>query len=662
MASGLALRDAILSFEQHKPLRAALFLSFTFDGRWFHDSILPDLCERPIETLLVVRDGNAITSELPSLRATRANAGRSRLFHPKLVLLVSDERARAIISSSNLTRGGYERQREMGRVFDLMPGETEERSFFASLLQYLEEGVVTELAGNSLQSLHEIVAALRDLVGAAKAGRGTHLLLHNYQRALWDQILDALPHRHVRRVAVVSPFYEPDRDHPEDPQSDPADDSAFVRLLGDLKLDEAAEPPVTVYFRHVRGKTELPLNKAKQLTKQIAFHAQREIENRLHGKLLLFEGARAGKHEPFLVAVYGSPNFTSAALHRVVPAGNAELAVLTRLPVVKNGFAECLRALGLDSAFAPVDLKLLEPRDGLVPPLTIEAQGGLDVICNVENATLTCVLATPLKAGERLRVLADRDGASFVVGEATADGTSRLVVDARALFAAGDGVTLTTANVRFELLNTAGEVVHTGQAPINVESPIEFCELTRVGPLFMTLDEQIARAGVGAPPTYREQQQLLEQRRIGVSGGRAPSVLAHHADLDRFYRNVHQGLRGVKQRRMASKSVYALRRALNELFLWCGESVRDDARVPSLECRLFLVDRVLQTLEAVTDGVNDAFADTLPAVVEELKARERLRLTAAWLTEVTDPALRTYVADSRARVTRISKSLSLGAV
>jgi hypothetical protein len=148
MAERLPVRDALISFAAREPLRAALFLTYSFDGRWFEDAIIADLCERPIATILIVRDRNAIASEAPSVRYRKANACSSAVFHPKLALLVADDRARAVISSANLTRGGFERQQELGRVFDLGPSEVAYHSFFANLVDYLESGIAREVRGD----------------------------------------------------------------------------------------------------------------------------------------------------------------------------------------------------------------------------------------------------------------------------------------------------------------------------------------------------------------------------------------------------------------------------------------------------------------------------------------------------------------------------------
>src|SRR5262245_38545209 len=88
VADTLPVRDALVSFVAQQPLRAALFLTYSFDGQWFEDAMVPDLCERPIATMLVIRDRNAIASEAPSVRYRKANACASAVFHPKLALLV----------------------------------------------------------------------------------------------------------------------------------------------------------------------------------------------------------------------------------------------------------------------------------------------------------------------------------------------------------------------------------------------------------------------------------------------------------------------------------------------------------------------------------------------------------------------------------------------
>src|SRR5208282_306456 len=116
----LLIRDAIGSFAPGQGLRAALLLTYSFDGKWIEEGFVPDLFDRPVATALLIRDANRIVTEAPTVRYHRANAGFStRVFHPKLGLFVAEDRALAIVGSANLTRGGLERNLELGSAFEV---------------------------------------------------------------------------------------------------------------------------------------------------------------------------------------------------------------------------------------------------------------------------------------------------------------------------------------------------------------------------------------------------------------------------------------------------------------------------------------------------------------------------------------------------------------
>ena len=70
----LLVRDVIGSFAPGQGLRAGLFLTYCFDGKWIEEAFIPDLFDRPVATALVVRDANRIVTEAPTVRYHRANA------------------------------------------------------------------------------------------------------------------------------------------------------------------------------------------------------------------------------------------------------------------------------------------------------------------------------------------------------------------------------------------------------------------------------------------------------------------------------------------------------------------------------------------------------------------------------------------------------------
>jgi len=101
-------------------LRAALFLTYCFDGKWFEEGLVSDLFDRPVTTALILRDGNTVLNEALNVRCDRVNANFSkRVFHSKLGLFVAEDRALVIIGSANLTRGGFERNLELASTFEV---------------------------------------------------------------------------------------------------------------------------------------------------------------------------------------------------------------------------------------------------------------------------------------------------------------------------------------------------------------------------------------------------------------------------------------------------------------------------------------------------------------------------------------------------------------
>jgi hypothetical protein len=606
--------------------------------------------------MLVVRDRNAIASEAPSVRYRKANACSSAVFHPKLALLVAGDKARAVISSANLTRGGFERQQELGRVFDIGPSEAADHSLFASLVEYLEHGVASEVRGDAARNLTDTVSALREVVKQYKQPTAStpHALLHNYSEPIWAQVLKTIPHRVLRRAIIVSPFFEPDRLHREDPALGPQDASIFARMLfEDFEFESSKdERPVHVFFRQSEGRTELPVRKLTKLRDKIAFFAQGEQEQRLHAKLVLLEGAEGKGRQPFLIALYGSPNFTTAGLINRPPNGNSELAVLTTLPAKRKSLDQTVRVLGLERGFNRVsDIRTLKSEKEAGPPEPI-TQGAVDATYQVADKAVKVSLLQAAPTGARVRILLQRDGSWVVIGEANASGGTDILIPVTGMAdvdARTNLLELRGSTIRIEVVGENGGVLTSHSVPINVDAPEAFCGLTQVGSALLTLDERIARAGLGVPPTYREQQKWLEARKAQDTEGAGPAVVSHQADLDRFYRNIHQGLRGILSRIKATTgSEFSTRRSLDELTRWAVEAATSELTDISRECRLFLVKRLLRASRSIIEGSSPRMKVRILTIAADLRIDDRLTQVVTWLDQISEPALATYVADSRA--------------
>lgn len=668
MSDPLSVRDALFSFAPGEELRGALFLTYSFDGRWFEQAVVPDLLERRIDKMLVVRDRNAVVSEAPSARYRKVNAYRSAVFHPKLILLIGESKARAVIGSANLTRSAFEHRREFGRVYDLSPTEVQNVGLFVALLKYLTEGVSTELRGDAGRDLCEIAEALQQTIKlyGAPQGSGRHALLHNYDRSIWSQLETMLPHKILRRALIVSPFFERDRDHPEDPAVATHDASIFDQLLSiNFEFNPSkSEAPVRVYFRQSEGKTELPVQKLSQYGDRVSFFCQKEGEEPLHAKFLLLEGAEGAGRRPYLFALHGSPNFTTAALGKVPPNGNSELAVLTTLPATRGTWGQVIDILGLSKSFYPMQkLELLTPIEPGEPPPR-RPQGVADTTYQVADKLLKIALPEPIPNGGRIRIYLERDGTPALIGEAEVFGQLDVVVPVTGL-AEIDRQTgllkLCGTTVRIDILDADGAVLSSDMAPVNVDTPEEFCGLSRTASAPLTLDERIARAGVGRPLTYRERQKWLEKRRE-QKGGTDATIAAHQADLDRFYRNVHSGLRGILARcKTSANSEPSLRRNLDVLTRWMVEAAAEENPEYSRECYLFVVDRLLRTAVSVVDALTPAVqATVVPKIGIDLRLVDRFDKVCSWLSDVDDPVGAAYAQQTIAQAAKISRLLNGG--
>ncbi len=662
----LLLRDAIGGFAPGQELRAVLLLTFSFDGVWLEEGLVPDLFERKVSACLVIRDGNAVIHESPNVRYHRANAQYSgRVFHSKLLLLVADDCALALVGSANLTRGGLERNLELASLYEVSP-EGGPRSLFEKLHAYLSGPLAREVSGSAAATLVDVQVALGEVLkGTPKERETRQVLFHNYEKTIWDQILAQLPHRHVERVSIVSPFFEPNRLEPEDPGVEPGDESIFARLFADLEFDhQSGNKPVTVYFQQSEGETQLPLDTLRSRENQIELRQRLTTSDDarpLHAKLLVIEGARGPRRRPYLVTVHGSPNFTSAALLSCPPEGNAEIAVLTQLPWMRNSHAQVCEALQLDSLFGEVRdwdlLRHVAPERKPLPGRGSFQVG--DVSLRVADRRLYLTWKGSRPEAKDIHVLIELDGSWLSIGSVGLGGGESAELDVPKLIEFDELglLSLRASKVRVQLRDGQGNTLASSDAPINVDCSVEFCGLAMVGPLMATLDEQIAHAGCGAPMSYRQQLKFLEQHRTkGKQSGTEISVLTHQADLDRFFRNLHFGFRGLRTRREAlPDSEYTLRRTIKDLGRWCAEAIREDSQVPTAECRIFLVDRLSREIERVLDAVetNPRLAPRLGTVVNEFAIAESVAIAVAWARTLEDSRIAAYVAGTVKRLQAI---------
>lgn len=215
---------------------AAVFLTYTFDASFFEEeilaSVLPlqeDPVEAPrqfleegrrklIETPVIViadpgmlRGGQRLPYEL-------LRADPSRVFHPKLALLIFPERARLVVGSGNLTPGGYGGNAELSVALSL---------HYESDAPLLREVVgFIESCGARGECWKRLLAELNPRLPASPGvAAGPPWFVHTYtNEPLIDALLARLPAgAMIERIGVLAPYHQEDSATP--------DNALFDRLL-----------------------------------------------------------------------------------------------------------------------------------------------------------------------------------------------------------------------------------------------------------------------------------------------------------------------------------------------------------------------------------------------------------------------------------------------
>jgi hypothetical protein len=427
--------------------------------------------------------------------------------------------------------------------------------------------------------------------------------------------------------------------------------------------------PVAVFFQQAKDGTTLPIDKLKKWQSTISLFQRSSTSDEprpLHGKLLVIEGAEGPHRKPYLLVLHGSPNFTQAAYLTRPPKGNAEIAILTTLPPRQNGTGLVWESLGLKGLFGEemVDWSTLHYRETKKQPRTAEGKTHIgEVMLRVADRKLVIHFDTKPEQNTTVRVHAEIDGVWTEIAASPCGIEQDLELDGTGLVRRNDKgiLSLLTGQVRFQFENPAGEVLSKMSVPVNVDCPQHFCGLVMTGPLITSLDQRIALAGCGLTKSYREQQKYISQYESrDTDGGKMPQTLTHQADLDRFFRNISTGLRGIRTRFMENRSSeFAFRRTVKDLTGWLQEAMSEGNDVQNRECMLYLVDRLVRELESmlIPDKNAPGIRQMVAVVNREYNVAAILQSVRQWLDGHQDNADKPYIAGIKRHLRAISVAL-----
>jgi len=230
-------------------------------------------------------------------------------FHPKLYLFTTKTSGRLIVGSCNFTRHGLTLNAELANVFDFEAEKDEThlpifQDAFGFIQALADRWPSMSFAGN--------VGAMRRSTPWLKepAGDGSRRvrLLHNLEQPLWNQIAAIVP-RPVGRVHIISRFFD----------QTPSLVDKLMKAFAPAKLLIYTQNGVTTMTRQWLDHADIKSGRAEVL---LCTYEDDEHQQPLHAKAMVFETGDSR------TLVYGSANFTTAALFSHGRSGNVETVVV----------------------------------------------------------------------------------------------------------------------------------------------------------------------------------------------------------------------------------------------------------------------------------------------------------------------------------------------
>ena len=625
MKRELRLFDELDRFAAGGEISHALALSFGYDGDVANERIWTPLIERyGVRHPLVIADGVVDAGTALGVHVLRARR-LSGVFHAKLFLAIREDAVFAAVGSANLTRGGLGANLELMTplVFASGTERPPPRSVLGSILSFvgrvvahIKDRVAENSRGKALEVLQHATLVLQSLPEPRRAP--DLRFLDSYEEPIWTQLCAIHGGDPVNHLAVISPFFEVD-----DPELDESDSLLRHALRDGLPWAARAKSPrCTLHTSALGPIMPLPRLALEELGAAVEVRPQSlSVEpRRLHGKLVAIFGKKR------TTLLWGSPNFSPAALLRTATNGNVECALAISMSAASAEVNEVLDEFDLGETFHIHSGPLPEVRPTPPQPPPIFDIG--EVLYDPATRMLAVFGETWSTAARRIRVRihAKTDSLVLIDGEVARVGPFSFELGAGQL-EEEDPETgrrrLRTLALLVEALDADGNVLAQQEVRLNVrfEDAIEVRGNLLLGIEALTADALLIPSS--APP---EQRVAAIDRQIEIwkamrRGDRA-ILPGHQASLDAFFRNVRLGLdarwAGLEHRR---GSRFALLRWSHELRRSLGV-----AAAGSLDAlrRVYLVARISEHAERVLKAISTWHEDPAPAyaVLEAEKLAE----------------------------------------
>ena len=287
----------------------ALLTTYNFDIRLFEQAILNSLFANNVRKVSVYVDAEELVKSLQSVR--NCQIGRKYMinpirinstFHPKVVLLLGEKKARLILGSANITTPGYTTNNEVFNFIDYSDKDPKYLDLIVSAI-----GFFNSIDNNSDQLDRELIeeAASYPYYHRTRHNEETYYL-HNLKDSILSQARQLISDD-VERISIAVPYYDGEL-------------SAYKEIQA--QFPNAA---MQLYIQNHKSTFPVDYNHNNKVANNIMpFAGFRQGKdncknNFYHGKVFLFQSAMKS------YVLYGSANCTQAALTKsFAEGGNIE--------------------------------------------------------------------------------------------------------------------------------------------------------------------------------------------------------------------------------------------------------------------------------------------------------------------------------------------------
>lgn len=224
------------------------------------------------------------------------------VFHPKIYLFASEEKAMFAIGSANMTRDGIASNLEINSVFEVTEKDRTHAFVLRDCIDYISRLAGITKSKKATEQIRSAAELCSKFIIDTAPSNNSPVFIHNLDIPLMDRILEIIGNVKVNSIQIISPFY----------------DTELAALKEMYRLFSSAT--IEIYLQ--QGKSNMPVKAYSGFSKKTNLFAFENIDRYLHGKAIVFKTAQ----KTYLFT--GSANFTYPALFQNSAAGNYETGLI----------------------------------------------------------------------------------------------------------------------------------------------------------------------------------------------------------------------------------------------------------------------------------------------------------------------------------------------